>query len=339
VVALTRAGTMLAYDTDAPPCPLGSWPRFHHDNANSGDYRRDAVAPGKPVDATLSGRTVTFTAPGDDLLCGTADHYELVTSNAPIAGGDFADAEALPGAPDPEVAGTEQSFELPAGVQAFVALRAVDEQGNPGRPVVFRTGYPRPKSASPVQVSLVPAHRECTAPNAQHGPPLAHPSCNPPAQESAALTVGTPDANGLGANATASVRFSVRFGDPSTPEDEADVRLALSATDVRARPDLSDYTGEVTVATSVRITDRNNAPAAGGGSDPATVTDVPLEIPAGCAATAASQVGGTCDLVTTIDSVLPGAVREGDRAIWQMGRVEVLDDAGAPFLRQGVFIP
>jgi hypothetical protein len=330
---------MLAYDTDAPPCPLGSWPRFHHDNANSGDYRRDAVAPGRPVDARLTGRTVTFTAPGDDLLCGTADRYEVVTSDSPIGGGDFGGAEALPGAPAPAAAGTEQSFELPGGARSFVALRAVDEQGNPGRPVVFRTGYARPKSASPVQVSLVPAYRECTAPNAQHGPPLAHPSCNPPAQESQSLTVGTPDANGSGAHATAWVRYSVRPGDPATPADEADVRVSLSATDVRVRSDLSDYAGGVKVATSVRITDRGNAPAAGGGTDPATVADLPLEIPAGCAGTAASQVGGTCDLVTTIDSVLPGAVREGDRAIWQMGRVEVLDAAGATFLRQGVFIP
>ena len=28
-------------------CPPGSWPRFHHDNANSGDSRRDAVLPGQ----------------------------------------------------------------------------------------------------------------------------------------------------------------------------------------------------------------------------------------------------------------------------------------------------
>jgi hypothetical protein len=93
------------------------------------------------------------------------------------------------------------------------------------------------------------------------------------------------------------------------------------------------------VATTVRITDRNSDIASGGGSDPATVTDLPLTVPAGCAATAAAQTGGTCDLVTTIDSVLPGAVTEGDRAIWQLGRVEVLDPDGATFLRQGVFVP
>ena len=44
LVGLTRTGTLLAYDTDAPSCSPGSWPRFHHDNANSGDYSRDARA-------------------------------------------------------------------------------------------------------------------------------------------------------------------------------------------------------------------------------------------------------------------------------------------------------
>ncbi len=57
----------------APACSPSSWPRFHHDNANSGDYSRDAVLPGRPFDATVAGSTLRFTAPGDDLLCGTAD--------------------------------------------------------------------------------------------------------------------------------------------------------------------------------------------------------------------------------------------------------------------------
>ena len=148
VVAITRSGSVLAYRTDAPPCPLGSWPRFHHDNANSGDYRRDAVSPGKPMAASVSGTTVNFTAPGDDLLCGTADHYEIVTSNEPIDGDNFDQADPLADAPQPEAAGSEQSYTLPPGARAFVAIRAVDDQGNVGRPVVVTTGYPRPQGAS-----------------------------------------------------------------------------------------------------------------------------------------------------------------------------------------------
>ena len=41
-------------------------------------------------------------------------------------------------------------------------------------------GYPRPKSASPVHVSLVPAFRQCTTPDRMHGPPLAFASCASP---------------------------------------------------------------------------------------------------------------------------------------------------------------
>ena len=40
------------------------------------------------------------------------------------------------GAPAPAAAGTAQSFKLPAGMQAYVAIRAIDDQGNIGLPAV-----------------------------------------------------------------------------------------------------------------------------------------------------------------------------------------------------------
>ena len=42
------------------------------------------------------------------------------------------------------------------------------------------TTYVRPAGASPLRISLVPAFDECTAPNREHGPPLAHPSAPHP---------------------------------------------------------------------------------------------------------------------------------------------------------------
>ena len=51
---------------------------------------------------------------------------------------------------------------------------------------------------------------------------------------------------------------------------------------------------------------------------------------------------------TTFDAIVPGAVKEGTRAVWQFGQFTVQDggpdgDAGtAPntvFARQGVFVP
>src|SRR5437667_8063465 len=51
--------------------------------------------------------------------------------------------------------------------------------------------HPRPKGATPLRVSTVPAFKQCTAPNRTHGLPLGFPSCNPPVQTSNYLTVGS----------------------------------------------------------------------------------------------------------------------------------------------------
>ena len=133
VVGITRSGYIHAYRTDAPACSPSSSPRFHHDNANSGDYSRDAVLPGAPTNLKAKGGELTFTAPGDDLLCGTADHYELATAKKPIDEASFADAKPLDGAPTPKAAGAKQKLDVPAGSKGWIALRAVDEQGNVGR--------------------------------------------------------------------------------------------------------------------------------------------------------------------------------------------------------------
>jgi hypothetical protein len=145
VVSITRSGQLLAYETSAPPCSPASWPRFHHDNANSGDYSRDAVAPGVPFALGLSGGTVTFSAPGDDLLCGTIGapgRLEARQSDSPITAQNFAAADPLV-APAPAAPGTAQSLTLPPSPKRYVAIRAVDEQGNVGRPAVLdRTAPP-----------------------------------------------------------------------------------------------------------------------------------------------------------------------------------------------------
>ena len=143
VIGGTRSGLLLAYSTDASACSPSSWPRFHHDNANSGDYRRDAISPGRPMDARVEGADLKWRAPGDDLLCGTAASYEAVTSAAPIDERNFDDATPLEGEPEPAEAGTEQSMALPEGHPRYVAIRALDEDGaNVGRPAVVDTAPP-----------------------------------------------------------------------------------------------------------------------------------------------------------------------------------------------------
>jgi hypothetical protein len=132
VIELTRAGTLFAFDTPAAACPVGSWPRFHHDNASSGDFARDAISPGAVTDAKVLGNALVFKAPGDDLLCGTVDHYEVVTSDVPIRGKDFGGAQSL--TPTPASApGASQTLDLKFALRRYVAVRAVDDQGNAGR--------------------------------------------------------------------------------------------------------------------------------------------------------------------------------------------------------------
>jgi hypothetical protein len=348
VVALTRTGAVFAYGTDAPACSASSWPRFHHDNASSGDFGRDAVSPGKPTNLTFGSGNLSLVAPGDDLLCGTADHYQLVTSDDPIDESNFDSATPLAGAPAPQAAGSTQTFPLPAGARRFVAIRAVDEQGNVGRPasVQVKPGYPRPKGATPLLVSLTPAYEECTTPNSTHGAPLSRPSCTPPQPESGYLTVGSPDANGKVANSIGSVRFDTVVGDPSTTADEADVLLTFSLTDVRDKNDLSDYGGELQANVRLRMTDRYNGAS---GSDAATVTDMPLPVAVPCSPTAETTIGAKCAITTGLDGVVPNLVNEGKRAIWELGQIEIYDggadgqastEAGnTVFARQGIFVP
>ena len=108
--------------------------------------------------------------------------------------------------------------------------------------------------------------------------------------------------------------------------------------------------------TGLRITDRLNTPPGPVGG-PGT-GGAQLELPFGCAVTADPASGAACTLSTTVDSIIPGAIREGKRAVWELGQFHVRDagpngtgyesPACPPtcgdgdetlFLRQGVFVP
>jgi hypothetical protein len=129
-----------AYSTRASACSDSAWPRFHHDNASSGDYQRDATLPGAPFDAAVKGGSIIFKAPGDDLLCGRADRYQVATAGHPIDEESFGAADRLGGAPNPKAPGTSQTYAPPADAKRYVAIRAVDEDGNVGRVVDLDLG-------------------------------------------------------------------------------------------------------------------------------------------------------------------------------------------------------
>jgi hypothetical protein len=207
-------------------------------------------------------------------------------------------------------------------------------------------GFPRPKGATPLRASLVLAYKGCSSPNRTHGGPLDVGSCSPPQQRSDYLTVGTLDSNGQPAKFTGSVRLDVFQGNTSTEADEADVNVQVNMSDVRKKADLSDYAGEVSVNTSLRMTDRNNGGAAG--NDPATAFDVPFPVTVPCSATTDTTIGGDCSVNTSFDAILPGTVVENARQNWQLTGFQVFDGGSdglvstSPntlFATQGVFTP
>jgi hypothetical protein len=221
-------------------------------------------------------------------------------------------------------------------------------------------GHVRPKSASPLRASLVPAFKQCApaSANRTHGPPLAFPSCNPPVPASSFLTVGEPTVNGAAANSVGFIKLTVKVGVPGPPED-SDVLIVASITDVRCLAGVAtcgnvntldgpDYTGQLQGTAQIRISDHWNAVAAGGGPDPATVIDIPFPVTVSCVNTATNTIGGACSANTSANAVVPGSVLDGKRAVVEIGQIQINDGgasgtAGAAdatlFEVQGIFIP
>jgi hypothetical protein len=210
-----------------------------------------------------------------------------------------------------------------------------------------RRGYARPKAATPLDIRLVPAFEECVSDNASHGAPLAVPSCSPAVQTSDYLTVGSPEGNGKQAASAGVLTLKAQGETPIDPGngDQADVELTASLTDVRNQGSLTDYTGELRFVATLRITDRDNGEEL---RDPATASDVTLSFSVPCSATAGTQ-GASCNISTTADSVLAGVAKEGDRSIWELGKLEVFDGGSdgdgdttgdnTLFAEPGLFVP
>src|SRR2546423_11554744 len=190
----------------------------------------------------------------------------------------------------------------------------------------------RPKGASPLRTSLVPSYKACTTANRTHGAPLAFPSCNPPVQSSNFLTLGTPDANGAGANSVGAILLRLKS---TSPED---VLINSTISDVRCRPataasvcgtangtDGPDYSGQLQGNATIRISDHYNGP---GLNEAATVIDIPFPVTGTCASTVSTTVGGTCTTATTANAVVAGSVKDTQRGGVAIGPLPI-SDAGA----------
>jgi hypothetical protein len=208
-------------------------------------------------------------------------------------------------------------------------------------PVNTPSSFARPRGATPMYVSLVPAFDACSAPNATHGAPLSFGSCAPPGRSSSRLTVGAPDANGRRADSQGFLQINAQVGTAGAPDD-ADARIVLQLTSVYEAADFSDYTGELEARLPVQLTDKQSGVAS-------TVIGLPLSFAVPCAATSDPNAGATCTTSTTADAIRPGFAQEGQRSNWELGKVEVFDggeDGVASttgdnelFAVQGVFVP
>jgi hypothetical protein len=212
--------------------------------------------------------------------------------------------------------------------------------------------YPRVGTATPLRIPLVTGYSQCTSPNTTHVAPLNLPACDPPVRSSALLTTSS-----IGRGSGMAV-LRVIPGDPG-PADEADVSVSADVTDVQLAGG-GDYTGQLVLTSNVRITDAANG---AGGDEVGTVQDSQLAMPFGCIATANPVLGSRCNLSTTLDTLVPGYVKEGKRAVVSAFSFSVLDQGadgdidpasdpvglGCPptcgsgdegtYLRQGVFAP
>jgi len=139
------------------------------------------------------------------------------------------------------------------------------------------------------------------------------------------------------------VALKVLTGNSATAENEADVRIRLHLTDVVDRG-ADYYVGDVMAQALVRLTDGQNGTS---GRDSGTTEELPVSVTARCVPDVA--VGGsTCQAQTTMNALVPGAVTEGQRAIWELGPLQVFDggedgEVATPdnglLATQGVFVP
>jgi acid phosphatase type 7 len=204
-----------------------------------------------------------------------------------------------------------------------------------------------PLSAKDFQVRLVPSFDSCGVPNAVHSEPLVAQSCQPPAPSSPHLTVGTPEGNGAATNFTGFIGLRVLGESPIDTQngDQADVQVKAELTDVRTSTDLADYAGELEGRLHLRVTDRASGAAQ---NTPATAVDVPLSFVVPCQPTADPDRGSDCAVTTSVDTLLAGAVTEGQWSVLEVSEASVLDGGAdglvatadnTRFAEQGFFIP
>jgi hypothetical protein len=218
---------------------------------------------------------------------------------------------------------------------------------------VAQATHPRPGTGSPLRVPLVNAYKACNSPNTTHVAPLAFPSCNPPVLVSAVLTTGNTGASGGFSRLDVFCNGGAPGEVPpcnTTAGDQEDINVASFGTDVRCQVSNpaggcasvgADYTGSLIGQSIVRITDHSNptvcGTATGSGCTSATVQEIPFSVIGNCADNGGAN-GANCSSNTTIDALVPNAVKELQRASVQIFGIHILD-AGPDGIVTGISCP
>jgi PKD repeat protein/glucose/arabinose dehydrogenase len=176
--------------------------------------------------------------------------------------------------------------------------------------------HPRPGGGSPLRVPLVPEFDQCVSPDSQHAAPLDEASCTGPTLSSSELTTSNQG------RMTGNARLDAMAGTPPVAQDDADLLFKASVTDVlRSGSGGGDYSGNVIFRTKMRMTDNDSGAFQ---ETIATVSDFDFSIPVSCVATP-TATGGTCNLNTSSDVLLPNFARERSRAVISTYSMEILD--------------
>ena len=120
----------------------------------------DTIAPGQITDLAASDIAsnwirLAWTATGDDGNTGTATSYDLRYSTSPIDGSNWASATPATGLPNPQIAGSAETYRLNglvASTPYYFAIKALDEYGNTG-PL---SNLPTATTLGPPTISLSP---------------------------------------------------------------------------------------------------------------------------------------------------------------------------------------
>jgi hypothetical protein len=133
VALANREGDLRVWHTAGNACQAKEWPKYQHDLRNTGTYGTDASPPAALRAVTVlrvgSKLTISWTAPGGDGVCGTADRY-AVTITGP---------HGAVVVPTPLAAGMRQSLTIddPKHSITSVRLQAFDGAGNAGYPTTL----------------------------------------------------------------------------------------------------------------------------------------------------------------------------------------------------------